>query len=670
MLITAAKTARYRKLADDLDAALGRGDDIGMDLLRTMLPEIGEAIEEINEALRETDALLFEGLRDEAIALHDPELASVAIRLNLEDKPQWQMAALFFESEGIRPPPAIDFEALASLNTAFAELDQLRKPLDKLRRLALERAPLPSKISLLRKLRQNDSGKPVWNEQLTAHEEVRVLELGDAVKRAFASRDPDKIASLHKELTNPDWSIPVSQRLKRDTEGGSIWRSLRKAVRELEVVASELAGLHSTEDPTNGDGLDRVDKLRGLRQQWVEGESHGRKLLFAIPQHPAIATLVQQENFGPRLDELRDAVKPALAWLAQIDERERITGEFARTANELEYLVEHLPAHKKQEGTWLGKMEKLSSDMQQLCQQLPTLTVPELLRTRIERAVADVRGRSRSRSRTLIAATVCALVLAGLGIAAAWKLIEAQRFYGEAMQYVQSLLPPAEQGEFVVRPERLDQLADVYQKSPEFSGVLEHFDRAVDAERKRRDYFDGSLAEHATLVDSAMEAFAKRQETPGAALEDWPSEVFDALDKYSQARVAGGFPWERTGDPTPGTPRKQVDDSKYPPAAKQRWRDEDTKLATHESRQSEMLTSYENAAAEEFKRRLTEIQGGIPDEADGDAKERAQELLRQCEALVENAKQPRSSRTKRHRVPYETRQLAEPLRLRLEKLSQ
>ena len=670
MLITAVKTAHYRKLANDLDTALGRGDDIGMDLLRALLPEVGEAIEEINEALRETDALLFDGLRDEAIGLHDPDLASVAIRLHLEDKPQWPMAALFFETEGIRPPPAIDFEALASLNTAFAELEQLRHPLDKVRRLALERAPLPSKISLLRKLRQNDSGKPVWSEQLTAHEEVRVLELSDAVKRAFADRDPDRIASLHKELTNPDWSIPVSQRLKRDTEGGSIWRGLRKTVSELEAVASEIAGIYSTQELEQFDSLDRVEKLRGLRQQWLEGESRGRQLLFAIPQHPAITSLVQQETFGPRLDELRDAVAPAMAWLAQIDERDRLTDDFARASNELEYLVEHLPVHRKQEGAWLGKMEKLSSDMQQLCQQLPTLTVPDLLRTRVERAVADVRGRSRSRSRTLITASVCALVLTGLVIGIAWKLIVNGRRYQEAVQYVESLLTPAKQGEFVVRPERLDPLADEFEMDSLFAGKLEQFDRAVEAEQKRRSDFDGFLAEHAKLAESAVDAFAKRQETPGTGLDEWPGEVDDAFEKYSQARVTGGFPVDRRSAPNRGVSRKQVDDSEYPPAVKQRWREEDTKLAEHESRQSELITSYENAAAAEFKRRLAEIQELIPAETDNDRKERAQELLRRGEKLVAQAKEPRSSRNKSERVSYESRKLAEPVRVRLEKLSQ
>jgi hypothetical protein len=668
MLITAAKTARYRKLADDLDAALGRGDDIGMDLLRTMLPEIGEAIEEINEALRETDALLFEGLRDEAIGLHDPELAAVAIRLHLEDKPQWPMAALFFETEGIRPPPAIDFEALTSLNAAFAELEQLRKPLDRLRRLALERSPLPTKISLLRKLRQHDSSKPVWNELLASHEEVRVLELSDAVKRAFTNRDPDQIAFLHKELTNPDWSVPVSQRLKRDTEGGSAWRSLRKTAAEAESTATQIARLFENRDAEQSDSTDFIETLRGLRRQWLEAESNGRQLLFEVPQYPAVATLVQQENFGPRLDGLRELISPAIAWLADIDERDRALADFARASDELEYLVEHLPPQKAQESVWLGKVEKLFADMQRLCQQLPSLTIPELLRTRIDRAVAEVRGRSRSRTRTLITACVCSLLLAVLAIAGIWRIVDARRRFADALQYVSTLLPLVEQGEFVVRPERLEQLADAYSTDVRFSGLLERFDRAAEAEQQRRLNFDKFLAEHATLIESAESIFGQRQALPAAGLDEWPSEFFDALDKYSRARLTGGFPHDRKLETTRATSRKAPDDLDYPPSAKQRWREEDQKLAEHESKQSDLKTRYENAADAEFKRRLADIQERIPAETEEDRDERAKELQRQLQELEELAKQPRSVKSKSERVPYQTRKLAEPIRERLETL--
>ena len=94
--ITALHTAGYKLLADSVDAAMARNDDIGMDMLRDLMPELREAIEGINTGLRDVDVLLFEGLRDEAMALHEPELLGIAVRLNLEDKATWPNAQGFF----------------------------------------------------------------------------------------------------------------------------------------------------------------------------------------------------------------------------------------------------------------------------------------------------------------------------------------------------------------------------------------------------------------------------------------------------------------------------------------------------------------------------------------------------------------------------------------------
>jgi len=668
MLITAAKTARYRKLADDLDAALGRGDDIGMDLLRDMLPDLSEAIEEINEALREADALLFEGLRDEAVGLHDAGLAPVAIRLHLEDKPQWPMAAMFFDTEGIVPPPRIDFESLTSLNTAFAELDELRKPLDKYRRLALERAPLTAKLSLLRKLRQRDSLKPVWGEQLGMHEEVRVFELSDAVKRAFSSRDPEQIASLHKELSNPGWSIPIPTQLKRDTDGGSVWRNLRRTINDLEPLVAKIVASYS-DNAANREGLSvRAENLRRWRQQWLDGESRCREWLFSIPQYPAISSVVHHETFGPRLDGMRSAVAPAMQWLAMVDESDRNAHQFNQTCQELEYLVEHLPA-TADESAWLGKADKLATDIQKFAQYSPELKVSDYLQARIGRALADVRGRGGRRARRKIAMAVCAVLLAGVAIVAVSSWVSQRRAYTTALEYVDSLLPMAEKGEFVVRPEQLDVLAGKYSAESAFAALLERFDRSAKAEGQRRAEFDTLLTEHSLLIEKAENTLAERQEQPAQRMKEWPAAIFDASTKYSQARLKGGFPVNRHNEPSSGDTVSRPADGSYPPAVKQQWDAEETKLAEHSGRQISLTTKYENAAASEFKRRLRDIQDRIPDEGDVISEKVAKELRAALDALVEEAKQERSGSVKSSaRVPYRTRELVEPIRLRLEKL--
>ena len=84
-----ARLAPYRRLADDLEAATNRRDELGADAIRDLLPELRDAVDAMNAAMHEADELLFEGLRDEALGLHDPDLFVVAMRLNLQSRPQW-----------------------------------------------------------------------------------------------------------------------------------------------------------------------------------------------------------------------------------------------------------------------------------------------------------------------------------------------------------------------------------------------------------------------------------------------------------------------------------------------------------------------------------------------------------------------------------------------------
>ena len=69
-----------RTLAYGIHGAMDRNDDIGMDMVRDMLPELRETIEAVNAALREVDGLLFEGLRDEAVTTSRREMCRASRR--------------------------------------------------------------------------------------------------------------------------------------------------------------------------------------------------------------------------------------------------------------------------------------------------------------------------------------------------------------------------------------------------------------------------------------------------------------------------------------------------------------------------------------------------------------------------------------------------------------
>lgn len=667
MAVTASKTAVFRKLADDLDAALARGDEVGMDLLKSMLPELGEAIEEINEALREIDSLLFEGLRDEAIGLHDPDLATVALRLHLEDKPQWPIAAMYFRNEGIAPPPAIDFIALSALNAAYAEVDRLRKPLDRLRRLALERAPLHSRIALLRKIRAYDPSKPVWGDRLTAHEEVRILELGDAVKQALVKRDPNVIASLHRELTAPDWSIPVPMRLTRETSGADIWSRLRRKMATLEEIAIQFESEFATSNQKDTDLRDRLEELRSLRDKWLKGESRCRDLLFSLPQHPTIMGLASTEDFGQRLETLRQKLAPAVEWLGHLDERDSQIDQFRRACNELEMLTEDLPL-KRGEAHWLTRIETLEGDLRRLSQQLPHLRVPESLPLKIDRAVADIRRRGIQRRRNQVAASVLCLIAMAGAIGATAYVIAGSRAVHEACEYAESLITLAEKGEYVVRPELLDTYAARYGSTSRLKASLEEFDKRAAIEQTRRDAFDALLADHEKQLSAAEEALTERAARQEQRLAEWPTYVFDAQVKYRAARLKGGFPARRRFVDASSS-NKGNGEADLPPAARQRFEDEETKLAQHEAKQDRVERNYSNAATEEFNRQLKEVEAVIPITGDSEAGQTAKGLLQKLDSLLDEGRSPRSHSVESgKRIAYSTLETAKPIKAQLETL--
>lgn len=667
MLITATKITEYRKLADDLDAALARGDDMGMEMLTAMLPELGETIEEINDALRSVAALLFEGLRDEAIGLHHPALPEVALRLHLPDKPQWPTVGVYLESIGIKPPRPLDFETLTAFNAAFAEADALRKPLDKLRRYALQRVPLPTKIDLLRKLKAHDGLKPVWADQLAAHEESRMLELGDAVKRALDARDPEQVATLHAEVTDSGWSTPVSQRLQNDTRGGDVWRNLRRKVGELELVAKDLAERHAAGNQADAEDSEQIHELRDLRDRWVDGERRCREWMFTLPQYPAIARFVHEESFGPRLDVMRELVTPALGWLSLLDRRDAMKRQFEAGCNDIEYMVEHLPASRQGEAAWIAKADKTMAGLQQLCQQMPMLRIPDLLLTRLERSTAEVRRRGRARSRNVIIAALGGTLLAAAVIGVVWQVIDAREKRLRVVHMIKERIPLAKRGEFVVRPDVMDAAVAGYEKDTEIMKSLDEFDRHAKAETERREEFESILKKHEALLKAVGQTLEEWKADSSKAMGEWPEAMFQAERTYELLRAKGGFPGNRKSDGPKVSGARPASDEDLPPQAAQQSDSEETRLAQQYDAQSRLISALENASLQEFKRQLQVIQDEMPSQGDANAVEVANRLLTKLETLLEVCKKPRSQFAKSpQRVPYEARKLADPVRARLE----
>lgn len=409
-LITAERTAHYRKLADDADAALGRGDDMGVELLRSLVPEITDAVEEINDGLRESVSLLFEGLRDEALGLHDASLPEAALRLHLADKPQWPDMALRFQAAEIALPPAIDFEALTAVNAAYAEVEQLRNPLDALRRLVLDRAPLADRIQALREIQKLDSSRPTWAEQLAPLEQARITELAPEIAAAVKGGDAKALAALEAEIMNPAWITAVPVRLAQQAQGANSWLQLRRGLPVIEDLAAsierEFEPIPAGEDAFDDSG--RLDRLRDARNRWQALETKCREIVFAMPQYPVVGKLAQPENLGLRLEMARAQVEPALNWMAAIDAHEHVLETFQQLCDDLHKLAAELPMAGGAKA-WLGRVEQAVESIRKTQTLVPGLAVPSALEAALGAAKLEVASRIARQRWAVVAVSAAAI---------------------------------------------------------------------------------------------------------------------------------------------------------------------------------------------------------------------------------------------------------------------
>ena len=666
-IINALDIARYRKLADDIDAALGRGDELGMEILRSILPDITETIEGINEALRETDSLLYEGLRDEAIGLHDEEFPAVALRLHLQDKPQWPMAALYFETEGLTPPPSLDFGALSSLNLAFSELQGLRKSLDRWRRMALERAPLGDRIVQLRKIQANDSTKPVWADQISAFEEVRILEVADAVKRAIQEKNADRVAALHQELTREGWGVPIPRRLIDDTRGGEAWASLRRQFNTFDPLVLEIERVYALFQGGGETSEEEIDTLRSLTQQWEQSESRCREWVFALPQCPAVSNASQTEAFGPRLDDLRRKIAPAMAFVGQCDMSDARSSRLGAALKELDYYVEHHPG-TEEESQWLSNVERALGVVREVSPLGDEERSAESLLARAGRVVEEVRGRAGRRARARVYKLLAAVAVVVVGVLSLLWWSHRHDIYRQEIEWGQSLVVETRQGGHVTKPPRFEALAKAYSSDSTVQQLVATFDKEATAEGQRRATFAASVDGHKAALDRAGPAIQARDTPPAKRLDEWPVEIFEAKAAFRRARLSGGLPHARhsaeDGKPTPGTASAPL-----PADAKKQFEKEEATLADLTARQAGLERTLTSGAIEEFQRQVTAIIAEIPAASNDNAAETARELREKLSALAALGKKDQSSTHQPvARVPVTIREQTNAIDRRLEKL--
>jgi hypothetical protein len=523
-----------------IDSAMARADDIGNDIIRDLMPELRDTIDEINAALREVDALLFEGLRDEAVTLHDEEFATLASRLNLEDREGWPELERFFVVEGISPPPKIDYDTLSALESAHAELEELRRPLDKLRRLALERVPLSRRLALLRKLRETDPTKPVWTQAITEHEEARVAELHQEARRVLGSRDPEAIAALHAELVDPEWGVPIPRDLIKATRGADLWEQLRAAANQAAAAASGLeAGWQELQQGLPTPAL--IDRMRLQRMQWQQALQSAAESRQYLGDCPTIGGFVREEQIDQRIDALAPRVEEPLQWLAAQDAADAMAAQLQQVCGQLEYLCDQKP-EKPAESSWLADVERLGAEAERVCQAQPGLVYPDYLRERVTKALAAVRGRTVQRRRFVLLASAAGVAVACLLIFGIWMLLSGWQKKRDSLSVLEDYLTRSRAGEFTEVPDKVVGIAGASDDA-DMVAAMEKIRSFVAQEEKRRGDFQAAREACDQMHQAARGVLEQRVDK--ARVDAWPAEAVASARAWRRARKVGGDPGKR-----------------------------------------------------------------------------------------------------------------------------
>ncbi|MEI7928070.1 MAG: hypothetical protein WCH40_05925, partial [Verrucomicrobiales bacterium] len=476
--LTHARLTSYRKLADDIDAAIERRDEIGADTIRDALPDLRDAADAINAALKEADGLLFEGLRDEALGLHDPDLVAVASRLNILQRPQWPDVELWWLVDmGLAEPPRIDTDALANLEAVHGELDILKKGLERLRRMALERASTGRKLGALRQMRSHDSTKLVWSKSVASHEDARLRELRAEVPRALGRADFNLLADIHAELVDPDWESEVPRDLVNATRGADIAATLQGLVARADDLSQQIQAHHSTSaQPTHVN----FDTLLDLRMKLEAVRPVADDCVAQLQSCQQVLAVVLKKGLDTACHATERGLSTAFDWIAACEGLHATRTAFATECRRLEYLCDHLP-EKAGESKWMADVRRSESELRRCCQQMSDLTFPELLQERLRKATGIIASREHLRSRfVLVAAASLVFLLGGITASVGWRYWA----HGErerALATLKEAVKEARQGVYLARPDDITSYAGAYSKDAKVTKLLREFDECVEA---------------------------------------------------------------------------------------------------------------------------------------------------------------------------------------------
>src|SRR5262249_45520128 len=156
--------------------------------------------------------------------------------LDFNERPQWDDMV---RNYGLAAAP-LQLHTAEALNQAYTTVQTVEQLLRRHRLLALSRAPIPTRLSVMRQLAKLDAGNPIWWEDLQKFERALARQMESRVEHAIDDHDAGALRSLRNEIQGIEWLSGAEAPLVARVEGATKQREKTHAREALEVLASEL----------------------------------------------------------------------------------------------------------------------------------------------------------------------------------------------------------------------------------------------------------------------------------------------------------------------------------------------------------------------------------------------------------------------------------------------
>lgn len=440
-------------LIENIRTAISFSETVTPQAIRQYASDYAQACTELNNRLQQCLPHIRKGNIAEAVRLAEmsPNIAELYALLDFPEREEW---IDIVSTLGFDTPPALNADLSRELNDAYLKHAPL-EPLYRMhRRHALNGSSLQTRLPILRAIAQADTGNTFWVEDVEKYEKVRIAELDKEIRDAVASRNGPLISKLYKEISVPDWTVPIPP---------AYFQSLCFAV--IENYAEKLVQYFNAFD------FDQASGVHGKIRDVVETHH------LTLPPN------------------VESAIRPAVHWLMETRRQNILQTEFENSCAELQRALQR-------DGVAKDVLDRLYFVAGSKATQAG-MSIPGELEELYRETVEDLGRRAGTRTRFVVLSIVCASLL--LGVFLSFALI--QRLHANRVHQALTQLKQAE-SESPFDAESTRGILDTIERDmpklatdPDVAATMERLRGKIRDDAKRAEDFRRSVEEATIALD-------------------------------------------------------------------------------------------------------------------------------------------------------------------------